>query len=36
MKKLIAMICVVIWAGIWAFGYLALSAKISWFFERRR
>ena len=29
MKKLIAMICVVSWAGFWAFGYLALSADFS-------
>jgi hypothetical protein len=27
MKKLIAVICVVSWAGFWAFGYLALSAQ---------
>ena len=27
MKKLIAMICVISWAGFWAFGYLALSAQ---------
>ena len=27
MKKLIALICVVSWAGFWAFGYLALSAS---------
>ena len=27
MKKLIALICVVSWAGFWAFGYLALSAQ---------
>ena len=26
MKKLIALICVISWAGFWAFGYLALSA----------
>lgn len=26
MKKLIALICVVSWAGFWSFGYLALSA----------
>ena len=27
MNKLIALICVVSWAGFWAFGYLALSAS---------
>ena len=27
MKKLIALICVISWAGFWAFGYLALSAQ---------
>ena len=27
MKKLIALICVISWAGFWAFGYLALSAS---------
>lgn len=27
MKKLIALVCVVSWAGFWAFGYLALSAE---------
>lgn len=27
MKKLIAMICVISWAGFWAFGYLVLSAQ---------
>lgn len=27
MKKLIALICVVSWAGFWSFGYLALSAS---------
>lgn len=27
MKKLIALVCVVSWAGFWSFGYLALSAE---------
>ena len=27
MKKLIALFCVISWAGFWAFGYLALSAR---------
>ena len=27
MKKLIALVCVVSWAGFWSFGYLALSAS---------
>lgn len=27
MHKLIALICVISWAGFWAFGYLALSAN---------
>lgn len=27
MKKLIALICVISWAGFWSFGYLALSAS---------
>ena len=27
MNKLIAVICVVSWAGFWGFGYLALSAR---------
>ncbi|MCR8724843.1 hypothetical protein [Frigidibacter sp. ROC022] len=29
MRKLVALICVVAWAGFWAFGYLALSAGVS-------
>lgn len=28
MRKLIALACVISWSGFWAFGYLALSAKI--------
>lgn len=28
MRKLVAVICVVSWSGFWAFGYLALSARI--------
>lgn len=28
MQKLIAILCVISWAGFWAFGYLALSAGI--------
>lgn len=28
MRKLIAVACVVSWSGFWAFGYLALSARI--------
>lgn len=27
MKKLIALVCVISWAGFWSFGYLALSAS---------
>ena len=27
MNKFIALVCVVSWAGFWAFGYLALSAN---------
>lgn len=27
MKKIIAFICVISWAGFWSFGYLALSAS---------
>ncbi|GAB1479835.1 hypothetical protein MASR2M74_24030 [Paracoccaceae bacterium] len=27
MNKLIALVCVISWAGFWAFGYLALSAN---------
>ena len=29
MTKLVALICVISWAGFWAFGYLALSADLS-------
>jgi hypothetical protein len=29
MTKLVALICVISWAGFWAFGYLALSADFS-------
>lgn len=28
MRKLVALACVVSWSGFWAFGYLALSARI--------
>ena len=28
MNKLIAITCVISWAGFWAFGYLALSAGV--------
>ncbi|MBC2834920.1 hypothetical protein [Paragemmobacter straminiformis] len=28
MRKVIAVACVVSWSGFWAFGYLALSARI--------
>lgn len=28
MNKLIAIACVISWSGFWAFGYLALSARI--------
>ena len=28
MQKLIAITCVISWAGFWAFGYLALSAGV--------
>lgn len=28
MQKLIAIVCVISWAGFWAFGYLALSAGV--------
>ena len=28
MTKLVALICVISWAGFWAFGYLALSADL--------
>ncbi len=28
-RKLIAIVCVVAWAGFWAFGYLALSAGVA-------
>ncbi|MEH7829598.1 hypothetical protein [Gemmobacter denitrificans] len=28
MNKMIALICVISWSGFWAFGYLALSARI--------
>lgn len=27
MNKVIALVCVVSWAGFWSFGYLALSAN---------
>ncbi|WP_430465174.1 hypothetical protein [Tabrizicola sp.] len=27
MKKLIALVCMISWAGFWSFGYLALSAS---------
>ena len=29
MRKLIALVSVISWAGFWAFGYLALSAGIA-------
>jgi hypothetical protein len=29
MRKLVAIICVISWAGFWSFGYLALSAGIA-------
>lgn len=28
MRKLVALVCVISWSGFWAFGYLALSARI--------
>ena len=28
MRKLVALACVISWSGFWAFGYLALSARI--------
>ena len=28
MKKLIAIVCVISWAGFWSFGYLALTARV--------
>lgn len=27
LKKLVAFVCVISWAGFWSFGYLALSAS---------
>ena len=27
MNKIIALVCIVSWAGFWSFGYLALSAS---------
>lgn len=28
MRKLVAVACVISWSGFWAFGYLALSARV--------